>query len=177
MSLLTSLIPLPYRIGAIAAIVIGLVIWGKVEWNHSVKVAADKVINAYVATAKKDDQELQAIETKTNTKIEIQYRDRVQVIVKQGKTNVQTIIQYVHDSEPLSAGWVSAHNSAAAGETVDPTGAADATPSGFTDSEALATVADNYATCQQYKARVTAFQEWVTRTNADISAGNAKAKK
>jgi hypothetical protein len=46
---LLDLIPTTYKLGILAAIAIGLSIWAKVEWNRSVKVAADKVIAAYVA--------------------------------------------------------------------------------------------------------------------------------
>ena len=90
--------------------------------------------------------------------------------------NFQTIIQYVRDSEPFVSWPRSIHHASAARQTANAGTAADAAPAGFTPREALATVAGNYATCQQYKARVDAFQAWVTQTNADIVAENAKAK-
>jgi hypothetical protein len=52
-----------------------------------------------------DDKDPAAIELRTNTKIEIQFQDRVQTIVTQGKTNVQIVTQNIHDKEVLSDGW------------------------------------------------------------------------
>ncbi len=154
-----------------------LLIGARVYWDHSVTKAADKVIAAYVAQKTKDDAALSAVEVKTNTKIVVQYQDRVKTIVQQGKTNVQTIIQYVPDREYLSKQWVQDHDISAAGGSIDATKPVDATASEFTASEALATVADNYSTCQQYKARVDAWEAWLAQTNADIVAENKKAKR
>jgi hypothetical protein len=115
---LLSFIPTPYKLGIIAALVIGAAITLRIEWQHSVKAAADKVINAYIATQQKDANDLAAIETKTNTKIVIQYQDRVQVITKQVAGETQVIEKIVHDNEQLSPAWICVHNAAVTGRDV-----------------------------------------------------------
>jgi hypothetical protein len=174
---LLSLIPLPYRLGAIAVIVLGLSIWLRVEWDASVHKAAAKVINAYIAQKKKDDEQLAAIETRTNTKIEIQYQDRVQTIVKVVKQNVP-VIQLVPDTTTvLSNGWVNAYNAIVQGLPIVASQAEQVTPSGVSAVDALAVDNANYGICLQYKATAEGLQNWVTQTAANVAAENKKAAK
>jgi hypothetical protein len=177
MSILTSLIPLPYRIGALAVILVGALITARVYWDKSVNAKVAKEIAAYVAQKTKDDQDLKAIDTKTNTKIQIQYVDRVKTITKQGKDNVQIIYKYVHDSELLSNAWVRDHDTSAAGGSISGPTSTDDQASTFTATDALATVASNYATCNIYREQVSAWQDWFNQTNANITAQNEKNKK
>jgi hypothetical protein len=176
MSLLTSIIPLPWRIGIVAALVIGAAIWLRVEWQHSVKLAADKVINQYIATKKKDDEQLAAIETKTNTKIQIQYVDRIVTVTKIVKQNVP-VIQLVPDTKTvLSDGWINAYNAIVQGIAIDPQQAQQSTPSGVSAVDALEVENTNYGICLQYKATAQGLQDWVNQTKANVVAENKKAK-
>lgn len=65
---------------------------------------------------------------------------------------------------PLSVGWVRAHDAAARG--VDLSGPADAagqpddTASGVRPSDAIATIAGNYASCRADAARLAGWQKW-----------------
>lgn len=172
-----SLIPFPYNLiaGAVGSIV--LIGAGYGFFKHEVNLEVRKEIAAYVTKRTKDDTDLQAVEVKTNTKIQIQYVDRVKVIHDQGVSNVQVITKYVHDSELLSNGWVSAHDDSSSNRPIDSTSATDGSNSTITASQALTTVATNYATCNQWRAEVDAWQEWVTETNKNIVAANKKANK
>ena len=118
MSILTSLIPLPYRIAGIAVILVAVLVTGRVMFDRAVTKKADAVIAAYVAKRVKDDAELQAIDTSTNARIQIQYVDRVQTIVKQLPGTITTITKIVHDNEVLSPEWICVHNAAATGGDV-----------------------------------------------------------
>jgi hypothetical protein len=173
-----SIIPFPYNLIAGSVLFVAVIGGAFAYWKHSVATEVNKEIAAYVAKKTKDDQALEAIDVRTNIKIETQYVDRVKTITVQGKDNVQTIIQYVHDNELLSNGWVRDHDISAAGGSIGSPTSTDSSPSTFTAVDALTTVSNNYATCNIYKEQVIAWQNWFAETNANITKQNAlNAKK
>lgn len=171
-----GIIPFPYNLiaGAVASVALIGGTYGL--WRHEVNKEVAVKIAAYVAKKTADDAALQAIEVKTNTKIQIQYVDRVKVIHDTGVSNVQVITKYVHDNEFLSNGWVSVHDAGSENGLADTTAAADGTSSGITAAQALETVVTNYATCNEWRQEVIAWQDWVQATNADIAAQNKRGK-
>lgn len=157
-----------------AAAVLAAVIGLRVYWDHSVTKAANVRIAQYIATLKKDEATLSEVVTKNNTKIQIQYVDRVQVITKVVHDN-HTIIQTIPDMNTiLSMGWVTSFNSSVAGLEIDPTAAKDATPSGVNADQALETVNDNNGECLIWKAQVDSWQAWYTTQKAAVAAQNKK---
>ena len=122
-----GIIPFPYNLiaGAVASVALIGGTYGL--WRHEVNKEVAVKIAAYVAKKTADDAALQAIEVKTNTKIQIQYVDRVKVIHDTGVSNVQVITKYVHDNEFLSNGWVSVHDAGSENGLADTTAAADGT--------------------------------------------------
>ncbi len=172
-----KLIPNAYLAGGAAVLLVGLFIWGKVWFHNKVEAEAQKEINAYIATQKKDADELHEIVTKTNTKIQIQYVDRVKVITKVVHDNAATVVKFVPDTHYiLSDGWVAAYNNIVQGLPIDPTAASAATPSGVTPVDALAIDNANYGICLQYKATAEGLQAWVNATKAEIASQNKKDK-
>ncbi len=97
---------------------------------------------------------------KVTEKIVIEYVDRVEEIVKWRTKNVE-VIKLVPSGCELSDGWVSVHDSSAEGRDADPTRAADDTPSGIKDTEALGTIVENYASCHENREQVIALQSWI----------------
>lgn len=171
-----SLIPFPYNLIAGAVGSIALIGGGYALWRHSVDKEVTKEIAAYVAQKVKDDAALQAIEVKSNTKIQIQYQTVVKTIHDKGISNVQIVTKYVHDNEFLSNGWVYSHDISASNQLINPSGASDDSASSVTANQALGTVVTNYATCNEWREEVIAWQEWVVATNADITKKNGAHK-
>jgi hypothetical protein len=156
---------------AIGAALLGVRIW----WGHSVAVAAQARIDQYIATQKKDAEQLAEIVLKNNTKIQIQYVDRTTVITKVVHDNGTIIDQKVPDFNTiLSDGWVSAFNFSTRGLPIDPVAAAVKTLSGVSATQALDVVNVNNGVCLATKAELDALQAWVTTTKAAVAAQNKK---
>ena len=172
-----KLIPNYYLAGGAAVLLVGLFIWGKVWFHNKVEAEAQKEINAYIQTQKKDAAELSEVVLKNNTKIQIQYVDRVKVITKVVHDNAATVVKFVPDTHYiLSDGWIAAYNSIVQGLPIDPTAASDKTPSGVTPVDALGVENANYGICLQYKATAEGLQTWVNTTKAAVAAQNKKDK-
>ena len=166
-----NLIPLPYRI--IAAILIVLSIFG-----YGYKLGYDRgerKIAEFKAKALAEYMQLQTAYEKAknavNEVVVTKYVDRIVYITKWRTKNVE-IVKEVPSNCELSAGWVHVHDSAAEGHDADRSGAADGATSGVKDTEALATVVDNYSKCLQNTAQLTSLQEWVRQTQDYIKSLN-----
>jgi hypothetical protein len=156
---------------AVGAALLGV----RLYWDHSVTVAADARIAQYVATLKKEETALATKEANNNTKIQIQYVDRVKTITKVVHTNSNIITTKVPDINTiLSDGWVSAFNSSAKGLAIDPTAASDKTPSGVNADQALNVVNTNNGICLEWKAEVDSWQNWYNTQKKAIDDQNLK---
>jgi len=172
-----KLIPSYYLIGAGIILLGGLLLWGKIWFHNKVEAEAQKEINAYIVQKNKDDAELHEISTGVNTKVQIQYVDRVKVITKVVHDNSDVITKNVPDVKTiLSEGWVSSFNSSVQGLNIDPTAAANTTPSGVSAVDALNVDNANYGICLQYKAVAQGWQDWYTKQQAAVAAQNKKDK-
>jgi len=173
-----KLIPSPYLFGVGALALIGILVGAKIWFDNKVEAEAQKEINAYIVTQKKDDKELQAISTGVNTKIQIQYVDRIKVITKLVHDNADVIQKDVPDVKTiLSDGWVSSYNSSVKGTTINSTQASNSTLSGINAIQVLEMDNTNYGICLQYKARADAWQDWYTKQSAAVAAQNKKDDK
>jgi hypothetical protein len=176
MSLLTSVIPLPYRVLAgvvlFGALTIGCYAWGRHDGNLQSKVA----IAQYTAKHDKQVSDLLGIQTITNTKIVEKVITKTVTIHDQGIQNAQIASTVVPDHQLLSVGWLYIHDIAAIGDTADATRASDGTSSGVTANQALVTVVNNYATCRQTAAELNGLQDWINQTNANITKANKNQK-
>lgn len=93
-------------------------------------------------------------------RVETKYVDRVKVIREKGQTIVRKVPVYVPaGSCDLPPGFRVLHDAAAANTIPDPAGIPDA--AAVPAQDAATTVADNYLTCHETAARLTALQEWV----------------
>lgn len=176
LSALWKLVPSYYVIGAAAIVLAGLLIWAKVWFHNKVEAEAQKEINAYIATQKKDEAELQEISTGVNTKIQIQYVDRTKVIVKTVHDNTNVIKDVPDTATILSDGWVSSFNSIVQGKPIDPAAASVKTLSGISAVDALNVDNLNYGTCLQYKEVAEGWQNWYVQQKQVIADQNKKDK-
>lgn len=177
MSLLTSAIPLPYRILGIVVIFTMLTV-GSAWYGYTKGSArADVVIAQYTAAKAALANSIQEIQVKVVDRIITQYVDKVRVIHDSGAHNEQIANNVVPDKQQLSNGWVYTHDASAAGRNADATGSADATPSGVEANQALGTVVNNYSGCQETRQQLISLQNWVIDTKRNIDEQNAKNKK
>lgn len=100
-----------------------------------------------------------------------QYVDRVRVIHDTTHVLQREIPSYVTPATdrafPLPVGFVRLHDAAASGVSELPAaGPADATASDITPSTAAGIITDNYGTCHETAAQLSALQDWIRERNA-----------
>jgi hypothetical protein len=122
-----------------------------------------------IANYEKSKNKLQADvnkgQGKVNEKTITVYRDRVQVVHDVVYKNRDIIRDNVVSRDStFSMGWINAHNAAALGFPVNPEAAANKTPSGVKDADALITVAGNYGAAHQCQAQLQGWQNWYADT-------------
>lgn len=163
---LTSLVPLPYRLLALALLAVVLLGFGWVKGASHVQGEWDAAIGKQalqVATVKVKQAE-------ATVQVVTKYVDRVKVVRETGDTIIKEVPVYVTaEAEAacvLSRGFVRLHDAAAAGRIPEPAGGADASPAGIALSSVAGTVADNYGRCHENAEQLTALQEWVMAQEA-----------
>jgi hypothetical protein len=120
--------------------------------------------SAYVAEqASKVTQVAQARE-RVVTKVEIQYRDRIQIVREKGETIVKEVPVYVSAETdrrfPVPRGFVRVHDAAAAGEPAGAPAESDGEAAGVVASAAAETIAGNYAECRKWREQVIGWQDF-----------------
>jgi hypothetical protein len=154
------MIPFPYKILIAVVAILGAFGYGYLKGIQS----GNEKIKLFQAKAESQYHELQAAYEKAknsvNEKIVTEYVDRIVYVTKWRTKNVE-IVKEVPSNCELSAGWVHVHDSAAEGRDANSTAAADGASSEIKDTEALATVVDNYGTCAANAERLTALQNWI----------------
>jgi hypothetical protein len=110
-------------------------------------------------------RDLEVKQDKVTTKVEIQYRDRVQTVKVKGDTIIKEIVRYVPiDSPDLPPGFRVLHDAAAANELPDPAGIAYAAP--VPAATVAETVAANYTGCHANAVAIEEWQNWANRQKA-----------
>lgn len=160
---LTDLIPLPYRLLALALLAAALLGFGWVKGAAHVQARWD------AATAEQSSvvARIQQRQAEATVKVVTQYVDRVRTVREAGETIIKEVPIYVTAQSDaactLDHGFVRLHDAAAQGAIPDPAGPADASPAGIALSTAAATVASNYTRCRENAEQLTALQGWVVR--------------
>lgn len=156
-----ALVPLPYRLLALALLAVALLGFGWVKGASHVQGEWDAAIGkqaVQVATVKVKQAE-------ATVQVVTKYVDRVKVVRKTGDTIIKEVPVYVTAEADaacvLSRGFVRLHDAAAAGRIPEPAGGADASLAGIALSAVAGTVADNYGRCHENAEQLTALQDWV----------------
>ncbi len=120
--------------------------------------------SAYVAKQATQASVIQQARERVVTKVEIQYRDRIQIVREKGETIVKEVPVYVSAETdrrfPLPRGFVRVHDAAATGEPAGPAAEPDGEASPIVASAAAETVAGNYAECRRWREQVIGWQEF-----------------
>lgn len=164
MGALTNLVPLPYRLLAIALLAVALVGFGWVkgaghvqgEWDEA-NAAQERLVAG-----------VRVRQAQATVKVVTKYVDRVQVVREKGADIVREVPVYVPlDAPDLPGGFRLLHDAAARGEPAGPAGGLDARP---VAAQAVArTVAENYTACRLNAEQLTALQEWVGEMRAAVA--------
>ena len=168
-----GLIPLPYKLLAGAALIIGVFFYGYMKGS----AYAEAELARFSAKANQQIAELEKKNTEISNKVQIEYVDRVNTIKEKEyvyRNIAQTSVppQYI-----MSNGWVYTHDISASAGDADAARASDASASGIKDNEALFTIISNYSRCMQNNQQLISLQKWINDNRAAVEQAAAEAKK
>jgi hypothetical protein len=133
---------------------------------------SNAVIASYQQKLLTEENQLSQIILPIETKIVTKYVTRTITIHDNSNTNASVIQNNVTDKSILSQGFIASHNAAVQGQLINPIDAANITPSGVTDVQALEVVANNYAICLATKEQLIALQQLDIQIQAAIDQVN-----
>lgn len=155
----------------VAALLVGLGWLGGVnhEQGNAAQVARDQLARAF-----EQGQELGTVRDRVVT----EYVDRVQVIKERGATLIKEVPVYVSAKADaactVNAGFVRLHDAAAKSlPAPDPSGDADAGPSGIALSTVAATAVENYTSCNANAEQLTKLQTLLLEYQVRAYGGQA----
>ena len=167
------MIPLPYKLLAIGAALIGVFVFGYMKGS----AYADAELARFSAKASEQVAELERKNSEISNKVVTEYVDRTNTIREKEYVYVDAAKNTVPSQSVMSNGWVFTHDISASASDADATRSSDASPSGIKDTDALVGIIRNYAICQSNSVQLTELQRWINENKAAIDELNKKAKK
>ena len=156
---LLSLIPLPYRIMAVALLAIAIATAGWMRGAAHVQAKWDAATVKQSLTVAR----VEKAQSESTVKVVTQFVDHVRVVKETSAALTREIIRYVpSDSCDLPPGYRVLHDAAARGEHADTAGNADA--AAVPAQDATAAVIDNYSACHANAEQLVALQNWIIET-------------
>ena len=168
-----GMIPLPYKLLAGAALIIGVFFYGYMKGS----AYAEAELQRFAAKASTQVAELEKKNAEISNNVVTEYVDRTNTIREKEYVYIDTAKNIVPSQSVMSNGWVFTHDSSATASDADPTRASDATPSGITDTTALVGIITNYSRCQQNAQQLIALQKWITDNKTEVDRINAEKSK
>lgn len=168
-----GMIPLPYKLLAIGAALIGVFVFGYMKGS----AYAEAELQRFAAKASQQVAELEKKNSEISNKVVTEYVDRTNTIREKEYVYIDTAKNVVPSQSVMSNGWVFTHDSSATARDADPTRASDATSSGITDTTALVGIITNYSRCQQNAQQLIALQKWITDNKAEVDRINSEKSK
>lgn len=168
-----SMIPLPYKLLAIGAIVIGVFFYGYMKGSAYAEAELARFAQKHaeqVAELERKNQEI-------SNNVQVEYVDRVQTIREKEYVYRDLAQTAVPNQFNMSNGWVYTHDISASASDADPTRVADESPSGVTDTSALIGIIGNYSRCQQNAQQLASLQRWIRDNQEAVEKTAVEAKK
>jgi len=168
-----GMIPLPYKLLAIGAALVGVFIFGYMKGS----AYAEAELARFSAEKSAQIAELERKNSEISTQVVTEYVDRVNTIREKEyvyRDIAQNAVPAQHD---MSNGWVYTHDLSAASGDADAARASDASPSGIKDTTALFTIISNYSRCMQNSQQLIGLQKWINDNKRAVDEVNAKEKK
>ncbi len=168
-----GMIPLPYKLLAGAALILGVFVFGYMKGS----AYAEAELQRFAAKNATLTADMEKKNSEISTQVVTQYVDRVNTIREKEYVYRDVAKTVVPSQSVLSNGWVFTHDISATGGNADATRSSDASPSGIKDNEALFTIIGNYSTCMQNAEQLRNLQQWINDNRQSIEELNKKAKK
>lgn len=168
-----SMIPLPYKLLAGAAMLAGVFFYGYMKGS----AYADAELARYGQKQAELVTQLEKKNTEISTQVVTEYVDRVNTIREKEYVYRDLAQNTVPTQFTMSTGWVYTHDSSAGANDADPTRASDASPSGITDTTALVGIIGNYSRCQQNAEQLRQLQQWIIQNKEAVDKVAAQAEK
>ena len=168
-----SMIPLPYKLMAAAALVIGAFIFGYMKGS----AYAEAELARFAAKKEAQVAQLEKKNAEISNKVVTEYVDRTNTIREKEYVYRDIAQKSVPAQSDLSNGWVYTHDISATSGDADASRASDATPSGIKDNEALFTIISNYSRCMQNNQQLTSLQQWILDNKRAVEEMAEKEKK
>jgi hypothetical protein len=168
-----GMIPLPYKLLAIGAALVGVFIFGYMKGS----AYAEAELARFSAEKSAQVAELEKKNTEISTQVVTEYVDRVNTIREKEYVYRDIVKESVPAQYDMSNGWVYTHDLSATSGDADPARASDASPSGIKDNTTLLTIISNYATCQSNAEQLKQLQQWIIQNKAAVDEMAAKEKK
>lgn len=166
-------IPLPYKLLAGAALLVGVFYYGYTKGS----VQAEAELARFSAEKSAQIAELEKKNSEVSTKVVTEYVDRVNTIREKEYVYRDIAQDYVPAQYDLSNGWVYTHDTSASANNADTARASDASSSGIKDNQALLTIISNYAICQSNAEQLRQLQQWIIQNKAAVDKLAEEKKK
>ena len=167
-----GMIPLPYKLLAGAALILGVFVFGYMKGSAYAEVELQR----FAAKASAQVAELEKKNSEISNKVVTEYVDRTNTIREKEYVYVDAAKDSVPSQSVMSNGWVFTHDISASASDADATRSSDASPSGIKDTDALIGIIRNYAICQSNSVQLTELQRWINENKEAVDA-MAKEKK
>lgn len=168
-----SLIPLPYKLLAAAALLVGVFFYGYMKGS----AYAEAELARFAAEKAGQIAELEKKNSEISNKVVTEYVDRTNTIREKEYVYRDLAQNSVPAQSDLSNGWVYTHDISALSGDADATRSSDASSSGIKDNEALLTVISNYAICQRNQVQLIELQKWIIENKAAVDKMAEEEKK
>jgi hypothetical protein len=168
-----GMIPLPYKLLAGAALILGVFLYGYMKGS----AYAEAELQRFAAKASTQVAELEKKNAEISNNVVTEYVDRTNTIREKEYVYIDTAKNIVPSQSVMSNGWVFTHDSSATASDADATRASDASPSGITDTTALVGIITNYSRCQQNAQQLIALQKWIADNKTEVDRINSEKSK
>ena len=168
-----GMIPLPYKLLAGAALILGVFVFGYMKGS----AYADAELQRFAAKNATLTADMEKKNSEISTEVVTQYVDRTNTIKEKEYVYRDIVKESVPTQHVMSNGWVFTHDSSATASDADPTRASDASSSGITDTTALVGIITNYSRCQQNAQQLIALQKWIADNKTEVDRINSEKSK
>lgn len=168
-----GMIPLPYKLLAIGAALVGVFIFGYMKGS----AYAEAELARFAAKKAEQVAELEKKNAEISNQVVTEYVDRTNTIREKEYVYLDRAKNSVPAQSDLSNGWVYTHDVSATSGDADAARSSDASPSGIKDNEALLTIINNYSRCMQNNQQLIGLQQWINDNKRAVDEMNAKEKK
>ena len=165
-----GMIPLPYKLMAAAALLIGVFFYGYMKGS----AYAEAELQRFAAESATKVAELERKNAEISGKVVTEFVDRTNTIREKEYVYLDTAKNTVPSQSVLSNGWVFTHDASASNGDADSTRSSDEGSSGIKDNEALLTIISNYSRCQQNAVQLIELQKWITENKTEVDRINAE---